>query len=310
MKTIFNKITLSLPKNKIWLALIIFSLAIVGCQPVAKTKSSRKVITVSILPQQFFVEKLAGNYFEVNVLVQPGQSPENYEPSPSQMRAVSESAAYIQIGAPFETVWIEKVQAINPGMVVFDSSAGIERIAMPDHFHQDEQTNEANHENEELDPHIWTSPKLVKTQLENITKLLVQIDPQNETYYQANLVRFLSDIDQLDLELQSELKDLTNRKIMVYHPAWGYFAQDYGLEQIAIEIGGTEPSAKEMSQIIDLAKTEQVKVIFVQPEFSVRSAETIAAEIGGRVIPISNLEYNWLENMKSIGKILAESLVQ
>lgn len=310
MKIIFNKNTLSFRKNKIWLLLIIFSLTIIGCQPVVKTTSLKKVITVSILPQKYFVETLAGDYFEVNVLVQPGQSPENYEPSPSQMRAVSESTAYIQIGAPFETVWIEKVHAMNPEMVIFDSSAGIERIVMPDHFHEDEQTNETDHENEEMDPHIWTSPKLVKTQLENITKLLVQIDPQNETYYQANLAGFLSDIDQLDLELQSELKDLANRKFMVYHPAWGYFAQDYGLEQIAIEIGGTEPSAKEMSQIIDLAKTEQVKVIFVQPEFSVRSAETIAAEIGGKVIPISNLEYNWLENMRSIGKILAESLVQ
>ena len=246
----------------------------------------------------------------MNVLVQPGQSPENYEPSPAQMRAVSKSAAYVQIGAPFEIVWIDKVRAINPEMVIFDSSAGIERIAMPDHFHQDEQTNEADHSDEEMDPHIWTSPKLVKTQVENITKLLIQIDPQNETTYQANLADFLTEIDQLDLELQSEFKDLTNRKFMVYHPAWGYFAQDYGLEQIAIEIGGTEPSAKEMSQIIDLAKTEQVKVIFVQPEFSVRSAETIASEIGGRVIPISNLEYNWLENMRSVGKILAESLVQ
>ena len=310
MKTIFNKGAISFSKNKIWLLLIIFSLTINGCQTVDNTTSSKKMITVSILPQKYFVEKLAGDYFDVNVLVQPGQSPESYEPTPAQMRAVSKSAAYVQIGAPFEIVWIEKVRAINPEMVIFDSSAGIERIVMPDHFHQDAQTNEGDHSDEEMDPHIWTSPKLVKIQLENITKLLVQIDPQNETTYQANLASFLAEIDQLDLELQSEFKDLTNRKFMVYHPAWGYFAQDYGLEQIAIEIGGTEPSAKEMSQIIDLAKTENVKVIFVQPEFSVRSAETIASEIGGRVIPISNLEYNWLENMRSVGKILSESLVQ
>jgi zinc transport system substrate-binding protein len=301
---------MSFSKFKIWLLLAIFSLTINGCQTVEKTPSLKNMITVSILPQKFFVEKLAGEFFEVNVLVQPGQSPESYEPTPSQMRAVSKSAAYVQIGASFEKVWIEKVSAINPDMKIFDSSAGIERIAMPDHFHEAEQTNEADHSEEELDPHIWTSPKLVKTQVENIAKILIQIDPQNESTYQANLIEFLSEIDQLDLELQSEFKDLTNRKFMVYHPAWGYFARDYRLEQIAIEIGGTEPSAKEMSQIIDLAKTENVKVIFVQPEFSVRSAETIATEIGGKVIPISNLEYNWLENMRLIGKILAESLVQ
>jgi len=295
-------------KPRILFQFMLFSLLLFGCQTTENAPSSKKVITVSILPQKFFVEKLAGDFFEVNVLVQPGQSPENYEPSPSQMRAVSQSVAYIQIGASFESVWIEKVRAINPEMMIFDSSLGIERMAMPDHFHQDEQSDAVDTEHEELDPHIWTSPKLVKIQSENIANLLIQLDPQHESYYRSGLESFLNEIDQLDLEIKTELKDLTKRKFLVYHPAWGYFAQDYNLEQVSIEIGGTEPSAKEMSQIIDFAKNEQVKVIFVQPEFSARSAETIAADIGGRVVAISSLEYNWLENMKSIGKILAESL--
>jgi len=281
-----------------------------GCQTTNSNPPSQNVISVSIIPQKYFVERLAGDHFSVNVLVQPGQSPENYEPSPSQMRAVSASSAYIQVGAPFEAVWVEKIKASNPELLIFDSSVGIERIPLEDHFHVGEESTTGNHSEKELDPHIWTSPNLVKIQSQNITDLLIQLDPAHEQDYRVNLANFLTDIDQLDQELQTEFKDLTNRKFMVYHPAWGYFARDYGLEQIAIEIGGTEPSAKEMSQIINLATTDQIKIIFVQPEFSTRSAEAIATEIGGKVIPISSLEYDWLENLRSIGRILAETLVK
>jgi zinc transport system substrate-binding protein len=312
MKIIFNKEVFALYQKKwvmvLLLAVLTFSLS--GCRAAEQEPISHNVITVSIVPQKYFVERLAGDHFSVNVLVAPGQSPENYEPTHSQMRAISASAAYLQIGAQFEDVWIEKIRSSNPDMVIFDSSSGIERIPMQEHSHEEEGASAEQHTDEELDPHIWTSPALVKIQSQNITNLLIQIDPANEQDYRANLAAFLGDIDQLDQELQAEFKDLTNRKFMVYHPAWGYFARDYGLEQIAIEVGGTEPSAREMSQIIDLAKSEEIKVIFVQPEFSTRSAQAIADEIGGSVVPISPLEYDWLENLRSIGKILSGTLAK
>jgi len=312
MKIIFNKekFLFQLSQFGGLLLLVMMPIIVSGCQTTNSDQASQNVISVSINPQKYFVERLAGNHFSVNVLVQPGQNPENYEPSPSQMREVSASAAYVQIGAPFETVWVDKIKASNPDMVIFDSSVGIERIPLEDHFHVGEESTTGNRSDDELDPHIWTSPQLVKIQSANITDLLIHLDPAHEQDYRANLADFLADIEQLHQELQREFKDLTNRKFMVYHPAWGYFARDYGLEQIAIEIGGTEPSAKEMSQIINLAETDQIKVIFVQPEFSSRSAETIATEIGGKVIPISSLEYDWLENLRSIGRVLAGTLVK
>jgi zinc transport system substrate-binding protein len=238
-------------------------------------------------------------------MVQPGQSPENYEPTPRQMQDIGHSLAYIKIGAPFENVWVEKLQAANPEMQIFDSSKGIDRLPIVQHQHESGPSVTG-----ELDPHVWTSPRLVKIQAQNIADLLISLDSKNETVYLQNLQSFLSDIDTLDRQLKDELAPLTNRKFIVYHPTWGYFAADYNLEQLIIEIEGTEPSAQEMALLIDEAKTDHVRVIFVQPEFNSRSADTIAKEIGAVVIPISSLEKDWLENLRYVGKVLAESLIQ
>ena len=290
---------------------ILFTILLLGaCQAAEPAQPTQKLLTVSILPQQYFVERIAGDKFNVNVMVQPGQSPENYEPTPQQMRDVGQSMAYITIGAPFENNWIEKLKAANPNLRIFDSTEGIERMPMSEHEHLADPTGQTHPDSGELDPHIWTSPRLVKLQAQQIAKLLIDLDPENSASYEKNLNVFLNDIDLLDQEINIELAQVTNRKFMVYHPTWGYFAADYNLEQLAIEIGGTEPSAQELAAIIDEAKTDNVKVIFVQPEFNSRSADTIAREIGGKVIPVSSLEKDWLENLRSVGKIFAEILIQ
>ncbi len=290
---------------------ILFTMLVLGaCQAAGPVQPTQKLLTVSILPQQYFVERIAGDIFNVNVMVQPGQSPENYEPTPQQMRDVGQSMAYITIGAPFENNWIEKLKAANPNLRIFDSTEGIERMPMSEHGHSADPTGQTHPDSGELDPHVWTSPRLVKMQAQQIANLLIDLDPENSASYEKNLNVFLKDIDLLDQELNTELAQVTNRKFMVYHPTWGYFAADYNLEQLAIEIGGTEPSAQELAVIIDEAKADNVKVIFVQPEFNSRSAETIAREIGGKVIPVSSLEKDWLENLRSVGKIFAEILIQ
>ena len=295
-------------KYTIWIANLFLACSLVlitACQTAAPEQTNRNLVTVSILPQQYFVERISGDLFDVNVMVQPGQNPENYEPSPQQMRDIGQSLAYIKIGAPFENVWIEKLQDANPQMRIFDSTVGIERLPIALHNHENGQTT-----NGELDPHVWTSPRLVKIQAQNIADLLIDLDPLNKAVYQQNLQTFLNDIDDLDSQLREELAPATNRKFLVYHPTWGYFAADYNLEQLVIESEGTEPSAREMALVIDEAKSEKIKVIFIQPEFNSRSAETIASEIGAVVLPISSLEKDWLENLRSVGKLLAESLIQ
>jgi zinc transport system substrate-binding protein len=259
-------------------------------------------ITVSILPQKYFVERVGGDYVSVNVMVGPGEEPHTYEPKPEQLKALSKAAAYMCIRVDFENAWMERIASANGEMLIVDTTQGIERMPMGTHHHQGEE--EAEH----LDPHIWLSPSLVKVQAQTIYEALVQLDPAHGAEYKANLDGFVADIDALDADIRETLGGLENRKFMVFHPAWGYFARDYELEMIPIEIGGQEPSAAELAALITEAQEEGIKVVFAQPEFSTKDADTIAREIGGEVLLISVLAPDWLDNLRQVAKTFAEAL--
>ena len=273
--------------------------------PTTQTPNSVVDITVSIMPQKYFVEKLGGKNVRVNVMIPPGIDLHSYEPKPQQLQALNNAEAYITVGVAFESAWMDRIKAANQTMLIVDSSQGIERIPMLEHHHEDGETHGVE---ETLDPHIWLSPKLVKIQAQNIYNGLVKIDPQRQAEYQANLNQFITEIDQLDQQISQKLTPLKNRKFMVFHPAWGYFAQDYNLEQEPIEVGGQEPSAAELADLISQAKQENIKIIFTQPEFSPRSAETIAQEIGGQVVMISDLDENWSNNLLKVSETLSQNL--
>ena len=273
--------------------------------PTTQTPNSVVDITVSIMPQKYFVEKIGGKNVRVNVMIPPGIDLHSYEPKPQQLQALNNAEAYITVGVAFETAWMDRIKAANQTMLIVDSSQGIERIPMLEHHHEDGETHGVE---ETLDPHIWLSPKLVKIQAQNIYNGLVKIDPQRQAEYQANLNQFITEIDQLDQQISQKLTPLKNRKFMVFHPAWGYFAKDYNLEQQAIEVGGQEPSAAELADLISEAKQENIKIIFTQPEFSPRSAETIAQEIGGQVVMISDLDENWSNNLLKVSETLSQNL--
>ena len=288
--------------------------------------SSTLDITVSIVPQEYFVEKIGGDRVNVNIMVEPGASPATYEPKPQQLTALSDAEAYISIGVPFELAWMERIKSANSTMVIVDSAKGIERMPMIAHHHHGEEEEEHEHEHEHeheeeekaefeetnksknLDPHIWLSPKLVKVQAQNIYDTLVKLDPDNKTEYKTNLDSFVLEIEQLDEKIRENLAEIKNRKFIVFHPAWGYFAQDYDLQQEAIEIGGQEPSAAELAQLVSEAKEEDIKIIFAQPEFSTKSAETIAQEIAGEVVLISPLAPDWSNNLLQASQKFAEVL--
>jgi zinc transport system substrate-binding protein len=179
------------------------------------------------------------------------------------------------------------------------------------HSHEGEEHQDVdsdNHEEGELDPHIWVSPALVKIQAQNIHAALVKVAPQYEEEFSQNLGSFLADIDALELDMQNTLADIGTQKFLVFHPSWGYFADEFGLEMIAIEVGGTEPSAAELGALIEEAQEEGIRVVFAQPEFSIQDASTIAEAIGGEVILISPLAYDWLANMQLVAEKFAEVL--
>lgn len=288
-------------KHKYLLFSLLFTLLASACTPVTTpiatpaTENSVELlnITVSILPQKYFVERVGGNLVNVSVMVQPGESPATYEPKPEQMTALSIADAYISIGVPFEKAWLEKIQAANPAMKMVDTTQGIDRNATSDGG---------------FDPHIWLSPSLVKIQSETIYSALAALDPANEGVYKANLDAFISDIDELDANIRATLEQTESKKFIVIHPAWGYFAQDYGLEMIPVEVGGQEPSVQELAALIEQAKAENIKVVFAQPEFSQEDAKTIANEIEGEVILISPLNPDWLNNLRSVAETFTNVL--
>ena len=260
-------------------------------------------IFVSILPQKYFVEKITKDKANISVMVLPGASPATYEPKPNQMKSLSNADLYVRIGVPFENVWMGKISNANEKMKIIKSYESIKRIT------RNKQSFTQLKDNEKyVDPHIWLSPKLVKIQVENIYNAIVEIDSKNKKFYTKNNEQFLTEINALDKNIRDVLKNVKKRKFIVFHPSWSYFADDYGLEQIPIEIEGKEPSAIEMKKLIELAKKENIKVIFVQPQFNKKSAETIAKQIDGKVVEIDPLAENWIENLLKVANTFSKEL--
>jgi zinc transport system substrate-binding protein len=309
MRTQFHRLAL------LTVSLTLLVSAVVACasEPVPSGGSDptddKLDVTVSIVPQRYFVERIGGDHVSVNVMVEPGSSPATYEPKPEQMKALSDAAAYFSIGVPFENAWLDKIAAAHEDMMMVDTIDDIERMSMTTHHHHErEEDEEHNHAEAPPDPHVWLSPSLVKVQSQAIYEALVELDPDHEAAYKTNLEAFIADIDALEADVRETLSGLGSKKFMVFHPSWGYFARDFGLEQIAIEVGGQEPSAQELARLIEEAREENIRVIFAQPEFSTEDAETIAQEIGGEVLLISPLAPDWLENMHTVAQTFADVL--
>jgi len=260
---------------------------------------------VSILPQKTFVEAIGGDKVDISLMVLPGNSPHSYEPKPSQMKDISKADIYFSIDVEFEHVWLDRFVNQNRDMKIIDISKGIERLAIEDHYHK----AKAHHHDEDkksLDPHIWTSTKNVKMIVKNIYETLTKIDSKNSTYYKANYEKFLTHIKKTDTKIKEILKDTPRgSKFMVFHPAWGYFARDYHLVQLAIESGGKNPKPKQVAFLIEEAKEEKVKAVFTAPEFSDKVAKRIASEVGVKVIKVSPLNPKWSKNLINLAKAIA-----
>jgi zinc transport system substrate-binding protein len=269
-----------------------------SCQE-ASQSSDKIGVVVTILPQVEFVESVGGEKVDVTVLVPPGADPHTYELTPSQLVKVSKAKVYAKVGSgvEFELVWMDKILAQNKKMLVVDCANGVQLMQMTEDEHHDAEEAEHHTGN---DPHIWLSPRNVKIMVENVWGGLVQVDLQNEAYYTRNRDAYLAKLDALDKDIQEGLSGLKNRRFIVFHPAWGYFARDYNLEQIPIEIGGKEPSANDIANLIQEAEEQNIKIIFASPEFNPRSAEVIANEIGGRVVFIDPLAKDYINNMRLV----------
>jgi zinc transport system substrate-binding protein len=255
-------------------------------------------VFVSIVPQKYFVQQIGGNLVAVQAMVAPGASPATYEPKPRQMAALSDAKLYLAIGVPFEKSWLAKLAAANPRMKVIHTDRAIAKRPMIAHDHG--HGHEADAAAAGSDPHIWLSPPLVKIQARTILAALQEVDPGHGNVYTANYKDFEGRIDRLDADLKNILAGKAGLRFMVFHPSWGYFADTYGLIQVPIEIEGKAPKPAQLAALIRQARESGVRVVFVQPQFSTKSAQIVAREIGGQVVFADPLAEDWMVNLRSV----------
>jgi zinc transport system substrate-binding protein len=274
---------------------------------VSPVEAAATRVFVSIAPQKYFVQKIGGDLVSVAVLVPAGADPHTYEPKPKQMAELSKCAVYFAVGIDFEKAWLPRIAGTNPKMRIVHTDEGIKKIIMTDHHHNKKSRHGYtgtghHHHGGAQDPHVWLSPALVKIQAEHILHALIDIDPNNQTRYKNNYTAFLEEIDMLDAELKNLFAGRKGDRFMVFHPSWGYFAKEYELEQVPIEIEGKAPKPAQLTTLIRHAREHGIRVVFVQPQFSAKSAEMISREIGGHVVHVDPLAENWAGNLREVAR--------
>ena len=272
-------------------------------------------VAVSIAPQAWLVEQLAGADANIITLVRPGESPATYQPSDAQISAVMKASLYFRIGVPFESgPWFEAIRTSQRCKVI-DTRRDITLRAMdarqPEHEDAGPGAPEDAGDDDEhargLDPHIWLSPPLLKIQARTMTEALSELAPAHAAEFQGRLAQLERKLDDLDGTLRRRLQPLRGRAFLVFHPAWGYFAEEYGLRQVAIEIEGKEPADHELTTLQALAREEGIAVVFVQPQISGAAAEAIAGAIGGRLETLDPLAADVEENLLGAAEALLDS---
>ena len=270
---------------------------------------------VSVLPIRTVVERIGGELVDVRVMVQPGYDPVTYDATPQQITALAEADLYVRVGVPFENAWMQRIRSANPAMPILDARSGIAprepRLHRDDHRQggeSDAPHHDEHHHGHDSDPHIWTDPRLVMHFAGAIRDQLAQLAPAQHAVFTRNHATFVDELQRLDEDIRALLKPLKNRRFLVFHPAWGYFADAYGLTQVSIEHNGKQPGAKALANLIDQAKRERIRVVFVQPQFDRRQAQQVAQAIGGRVIAADPLAPDYVDNMRRVARQFAEAL--
>lgn len=275
----------------------------------------RTRVFATVVPLAYFAQQIGGDRAQVQTLVRPGQDPHTYDPTPRQVAALADADLFIRVGMPLEDAWLPRIRATNPGLEIIDVREGLElRKNGPTVELAEALTGgtHESHEHEDHDPdgqdvHVWTSPLLAKAMSARIRDALVNIAPADAAAFQSGYERFAAALDALDARLRSQLAPLKQRSFMVFHPAWGYFADTYGLTQLAVEYQGKEPGARALARLIDLARERGIRVVVTQPQMSARSAERIASAIGGRAESVDPLSANYAATLMRLASLLAES---
>ncbi len=296
------------------LRLLLFSLLAIllaGCSlpPATKSPDGRPAVLAGIPPVAYLAERIADGRVDVQVLLPPGRDPHTFEFTPRQIASLSHARLFLTAGLPSEDRVVEKIADMPSGPQVKDVTAGIHKRQMLPHG-ADGQEQDHAHAGPAggVDPHVWLAPRQLKTMARNVATALEEADPPHADEYRKNLAALQVDLDALDARIAAALRPYRGQHFYVYHPAFGYFADAYGLREEAVEAGGKSPTPRQLRNLIEKARAEGVKIIFVQPQFDPRSAETVAEAIGGRVVPVDPLAKDVLDNLANIAAKIQEGL--
>lgn len=286
--------------HRFWLLLFL----VLFLSPLAEVRGGTDIF-VTIPPQQWLVDQIGGPHTSTRVLIDKGQDPHTFEPTPKQIAQLSNASLFFSVGMEFETTILGKLAATHSQLTIIDSGKGVQRHSMEsdDHHHH-------HHGERESDPHIWLSPVNLQIMAKNVAKALIASDPQHQAFYSANLSTTLTTLRDLHTTIGATLAPFKGRKVYVFHPAFGYFTAAYGLEQQAVETGGKSPSPRQIRTLIQQAITDKVKVLFVQPQFDPKSAQAIARAIGGKVVALDHMQYDPVANLTSMATQIESALSQ
>jgi zinc transport system substrate-binding protein len=263
----------------------------------AQGQGAKPLVAVSILPQAEFVQRIAGNKVDVLTLVGPGADPHSYEPTPRQMADLSKAQIWFTVGIEFEIPLVPKIKSLYPKMLLVNTAKDVKLRKL-----------DPNPDGESgWDPHTWLGHEAAKQEITVIYQTLATSFPSNANYFRDNYNRYIADIDSVFAGLSKKLAPYKGTTVYVYHPSFGYFLDNFGIVQKAVEVGGKEPTQKDLAQLIKQAQKDKVKVVFVQKQFSKTAASAVASAIGGKVVEIDPLAPDWLNNITVIGNAIAQS---
>ncbi|MBD3332625.1 ABC transporter substrate-binding protein [candidate division GN15 bacterium] len=281
----------SRPILRLAVLLVVLSTGLVVAPFVSAASNTELNIWVSIQPQQWFAEQLLAGRGAVHVLLEPGESPATYDPSPKRLALLSGADLFFSVGVPFEQTLLSKLRDMHPELEIVDSRMGVSLRSMNDHGH------DHGHTHGSVDPHFWLDPNAAAVMADNMAQALCHLDSTGCEGYRARLGQIKDSLATIDSTVQAMLSQFKGRRVYVYHAAFGYWCDAYGLEQVPIEVGGKQPGPRKVAELITSAREDGVRVIFVQPQFSMESAETIANELGGTVTAIDPLADDYPENL-------------
>ena len=253
-------------------------------------------IFVSVPPLHYLAAQVGGEAVTVESIVPPGHNPVNYDPTPKQLQRFADADIYIRSGVPFEQVWMPRLKALNPRMLIVDARSNLP-VASAVHAHSAGE--------QDLDPHVWTSPLNAIAISRNILQALLKVAPQHEQQFRLNQQQMQQHLEKLHHSIEEQLRPFAGATFLVFHPAWGYFAKTYGLQQVAIEHLGKEPGPKQLVRVIETARQQQIAFLLVQQQFSGNTAKVVAAELGVELIRTNPLAYDLGASLQQVATAIA-----